>query len=313
MKVEVVPYDPSWPQLFIKYAAEINTILGDNCIDVLHIGSTSVPGLSAKPIIDIIPVVKDIFSVNQSALESYGYVWRGESGMMFRGHGYRYTPEGNVHLHIWEQGHPEIEKHMLFAQHLRKNPEDRKAYEDLKLQLAKKYEDDPRTYSLQKDNLVRAILAKTGFKDRPIVEALLEREWQAYHSLLKENIYDPLGFSYDESDPKFKSEAFKHYVLSLGVNIIGAAQLDLTDQQKATLRGFAIEPTLQNQGHGAYLLQQLERWLKHQGYTELRLKVHPDKQSFYESSGYSAISPFEEKRYAHVPCNFVGKALTPAG
>jgi GrpB-like predicted nucleotidyltransferase (UPF0157 family) len=73
--VEVVAYDSQWPNLFEIEAGFIKNALGDNCIAIHHIGSTAVPGLSAKPIIDILPVVKDILLVDQfnSAMTNLGY------------------------------------------------------------------------------------------------------------------------------------------------------------------------------------------------------------------------------------------------
>ncbi|PWY54028.1 hypothetical protein DGG96_19190 [Legionella qingyii] len=84
--VEVVSYNPLWPELFAAEAHQIKQGLGDNCIEMHHIGSTSVPGLSAKPIIDILPVVQDILLVDKAskAMEQIGYSTMGEYGIPFR-------------------------------------------------------------------------------------------------------------------------------------------------------------------------------------------------------------------------------------
>lgn len=76
-KIEVVPYNPNWPLVFEEEAAKIREALGDNYIDIHHIGSTSVPNLAAKPIIDIIPVVRDIHAIDKLAMESLGYEVKG--------------------------------------------------------------------------------------------------------------------------------------------------------------------------------------------------------------------------------------------
>ena len=101
--IEVVPYSPEWPEMFASEAELIKQALGNNCITIHHIGSTSVPGLSAKPIIDILPVVRDIQEVDKAtkAMESLGYEAKGEYGMAFR----RYFQKGqnarthNVHVY----------------------------------------------------------------------------------------------------------------------------------------------------------------------------------------------------------------------
>src|SRR3990167_219765 len=101
--IEVVLYSPEWPEMFASEAELIKQALGNNCITIHHIGSTSVPGLSAKPIIDILPVVRDIQEVDKAtkAMESLGYEAKGEYGMAFR----RYFQKGqnarthNVHVY----------------------------------------------------------------------------------------------------------------------------------------------------------------------------------------------------------------------
>lgn len=93
-EVVVVPYKNEWPALFETEAMLIKQALGDNCLLVHHIGSTAVPGLASKPIIDILPVVKNILHVDQvtSAMEQLGYEAKGEYGIPFR----RYFQKGAV-------------------------------------------------------------------------------------------------------------------------------------------------------------------------------------------------------------------------
>jgi GrpB-like predicted nucleotidyltransferase (UPF0157 family) len=85
-KIEVVEYNPNWPELFETEAKRIKEALGNNCIEIHHIGSTSIPRLSAKPVIDILPVVRDIREVDKTnkAMESLGYEAKGENGIAFR-------------------------------------------------------------------------------------------------------------------------------------------------------------------------------------------------------------------------------------
>ena len=84
--VEVVSYNPEWPLMFEIESSLIKQALGSNCLAVHHIGSTSIPGLNAKPIIDILPVVKNILDVDASteAMEKLGYDVKGEYGIAFR-------------------------------------------------------------------------------------------------------------------------------------------------------------------------------------------------------------------------------------
>lgn len=144
--VKVVPYDGRWPELFTQEATKIRAALGKNCITIHHIGSTSVPGLSAKPIIDMVLGVKDILQVDAASLERLGYEGRGELGMLFR----RYFSNRVCHVHIWEEGNPEIDKHLIFKDYLIKNPDEAKRYEALKQRLAETFKMDRTSYTLSK-------------------------------------------------------------------------------------------------------------------------------------------------------------------
>lgn len=253
-KIEVVPYDPKWPELFQELRSEIMSILGPNCLEVLHIGSTSIEGLSAKPIIDLIPVVKNIYDVERLPLEEAGFVWRGELGMLFRRFVIRYEPDGNAHVHIWEQGSSEIEKHLLFADYLRHHPETLKAYEDLKLQLARSNPNDMMSYIFGKDALVKDILKKAGFNGRLIVEALTGPEKEAYVRMLglpASQFSDPNKLGSLEYD--------KHLVLIQGVNIVGAAHLGKEDQTYK-IKALAIDDNHRDQGLEENFRNQLIRW-----------------------------------------------------
>src|SRR5579862_3217593 len=139
--VKVLPYDPEWPHLFTKEAELIKDALGQNCIAIHHIGSTAVPGLSAKPVIDIIPVVKDILQVDKAilAMEKLGYEAKGEFGVPFRRYFQKAHHLRTHHVHIFEEGNPEIERHIKFRDWMRTHDNDREAYAKLKLQLAQQF------------------------------------------------------------------------------------------------------------------------------------------------------------------------------
>lgn len=129
-KIEVVPYDPKWPQIFQKEQKLIWEVLGDNCLAVHHFGSTSIPGCFAKPKIDILVVVHSLLSVNSSALEKIGFEDRGEvipTGRYFS----KESPK--VHVHIFEIGNPLIEQNLKFRDWLCAHKEDREEYSKLKV------------------------------------------------------------------------------------------------------------------------------------------------------------------------------------
>ncbi|MFW9849955.1 MAG: GrpB family protein [Candidatus Thorarchaeota archaeon] len=155
--IEVVPYSEEWPVLFETDAAIIREILGDEVVEIHHIGSTSIPGLVAKPIIDILPVVKDIRRVdkyNQQFID-VGYEPRGEFGLPGR----RYFAKGGEnrthHLHIYQVGNSEIDRHLAFRDYMITHPEEAEAYAELKQSLAKQFPYDTPAYCDGKDEFIK--------------------------------------------------------------------------------------------------------------------------------------------------------------
>jgi GrpB-like predicted nucleotidyltransferase (UPF0157 family) len=135
--IQIVDYNPDWSQLFEREAERIQAALGDRILLLEHVGSTSVPGLAAKPIIDLLLVVED--SADEPsyvpALEAAGYVLRIRESdwyehRMFKG------PDTDINLHVFSLGCPEIERMLLFCNWLRSNASDCQLYECTKRELA---------------------------------------------------------------------------------------------------------------------------------------------------------------------------------
>ncbi|MDF3034717.1 MAG: grpB [Alphaproteobacteria bacterium] len=286
--VEVVPYNAQWPLLFAQEAAKIQAALGENCVTVHHIGSTSVPGLCAKPILDIVPVVKNILKVDATRLEELGYEGRGEMGMLFR----RYFSNRLCHLHIWEEGHAEINKHLIFRDYLIKNPDEAKRYENLKLRLAEAFPNDRPSYTLSKDSLIKEILHKAGFEGITMVQALLEQEWKAVKDFRQRYFFDSCGIQ-DPYTWTFDDPNHFHIVLMKGCSIIGYAHLQFWPDNRAALRIIVMEEAHRNQGLGRQFLRGLERWLTHQGMTSLHTQASPKAYGFYKQAGYAEM-PFDD-------------------
>ncbi|MEP6910976.1 MAG: GrpB family protein [Actinomycetota bacterium] len=137
--IELVDYDPAWPELFQREAERIRSALGDMVLLLEHTGSTSVPGLAAKPIIDMTLAVAD--SGDETAylplLEAAGYVLRIREPEWYEHRVFK-GPDVNVNLHVFSEGSPEIDRMLLFRDWLRANEADRELYERTKRKLAAK-------------------------------------------------------------------------------------------------------------------------------------------------------------------------------
>lgn len=158
--VVIAEYDPAWPLRFEAERERIADALGSRAVRIEHVGSTSVPGLAAKPIVDILVTVRepddeDAFRV---ALESLGYELRvREPGhRMFR------TPDRSVQVHVWADSDPEIERYLQFRRRLRDSPQIRDAYARLKRELAAREWPDVNHYARAKGPFIESVLAGVG-------------------------------------------------------------------------------------------------------------------------------------------------------
>lgn len=165
--IEVVPYDPEWPARFRRWRERLAVALGAAAVRIDHIGSTAVPGLAAKPVVDVQVSVADVEdeAAFRPAIESAGVALRS------REPGHRYFRPGpgsprEVQVHVWQAGGEFERAHLLFRDYLRSHPAVRDAYASLKRGLAEEYRHDRVGYNE----------AKTGF----ILDALGDAErWAA--------------------------------------------------------------------------------------------------------------------------------------
>ena len=159
--IRLVEYDPGWPALFERDAKRIRDALGAKALRVEHVGSTSVPGLAAKPIIDIDLVVAD--SSNEVAyvpeLEAAGYVLRIREPDWYE-HRLFKGPDTNVSVHTFSEGCEEVERMVVFRDWLRANDADRELYESSKRELAAREWKYVQHYADAKSEVVEAIIAR---------------------------------------------------------------------------------------------------------------------------------------------------------
>lgn len=282
-QISIVPYNPDWPHLFKEEASLLQEALGANCLEIHHMGSTSVAGLAAKPIIDILPVVKDILKVDPQKLEDLYYTARGELGMAFRRYFHKGEGMRTHHVHVWEEGSPEIQKHLLFCDYLRQNPEEREKYARLKYHLATQFKDDPFSYGQGKEGLIKEILEKAGFNGFTLVQALTEQEWKAYHEIRRQEIQS-LGLS----EPFFlKDEGHFHFVFYQGIHIVSVAHLEFLNNHETALHALATHDLHKGKGFATQLLALLERWLLHQGRIAVRVQAPLEYGPYYKNLGYA--------------------------
>ena len=164
MKVEVVPYNPQWKQEFNSESQKIQKILADNVVIIHHIGSTAIPNIYAKPVIDFLIEVKNINLISQQtlAMEKLGYEAMGEFGLVGRRYFRKENPSGirTHHVHIYQTNSPEIKRHLAFRDYMLAHTQDAEQYSQLKQELARKYPNDIESYMDGKDEFVKRMEKK---------------------------------------------------------------------------------------------------------------------------------------------------------
>ena len=164
--VIITEYNRNWPRIYKEEEAHILQVIGDYIEDIQHVGSTSVPGLGAKSIIDIMIGIHKLSLVDKCVqpLHSLGYEYLGEFGIPGR-HYFRKPPEALTmhrthHLHMVETNNDGWKRNILFRDYLRTHPEDAKQYEVLKRALAKQFGSDREGYTDAKTEFIETVLAK---------------------------------------------------------------------------------------------------------------------------------------------------------
>lgn len=295
-KIEVVPYDPVWPQQYALEADQIKGALGTNCIAIHHVGSTAVPGLAAKPKIDILVVVNQPEDTLEK-LAAIGFDYRGEYNIPFH-YGFSKRGKVNVNLHVYQNGHPEIALNLAFRNYLRIHPEIRDAYAALKKGLLEKESSFEKNnslftgYNLGKDAFIRRVLELAGFHRLRMVKCTHDAEWKVARRLRQRYFFDKVPIS-DPYEWTFNHPDHVHFVLVKGVEFIGYAHIQLWPESRAALRIVVVEEGQRNQGYGGQFLKWMESWLQWKGYKSIHMESSPDAVKFYRDLGYINM-PFND-------------------
>lgn len=163
MKVMIKKHSEKWSQMYEHESCLIKDILGDELVDIHHIGSTSVSGLKAKPIIDIMPVVKSIEKVDlfNKQMEQIGYESLGEFGIKGRRYFRKGAGNRTHQIHVFQiDNQIDIDRHLAVRDYLRTHSDDARQYGDLKEDLANEFPNDIQSYADGKDSFVKELEQK---------------------------------------------------------------------------------------------------------------------------------------------------------
>jgi GrpB-like predicted nucleotidyltransferase (UPF0157 family) len=161
LRVVIADYDPEWPAQFDREADGLRAVLGERVLQLEHVGSTSIPGLPAKPIIDMLLVVRD--SADEPAyvpdMLAAGYVLRHREPDWFEHRMFK-GPRADINLHVFSDGCSEVARMLAFRDWLRNHPVERDLYLRTKLALAEREWPETQAYADAKTDVVREILAR---------------------------------------------------------------------------------------------------------------------------------------------------------
>ena len=304
-KVEVINYTEDWKLNFLEEIKNLKGILGEEIIEIYHVGSTSIPGMPAKPIIDIIPVVENINRVDffNEVFVRNGYIVMGEYGIYQR----RFFIKGSMderthHIHVYEKGDCNIIRHILFRDYMIDNPQRAIEYALLKKKLSKDFVYDIEGYISGKNDFIKSVESDIC-KSALIRDAICEDAfsickanivtWKdAYKGIVSDGYLNSLKASeweqrWEESimqgNTKTKVVDLKGY--TLGFVFFG---IDKGSEIGASeIYAFYISPVYQSKGLGEKLFKEAYKELKNEGYNTLKIWTLRDNKyrKFYEKQG----------------------------
>jgi GrpB-like predicted nucleotidyltransferase (UPF0157 family) len=160
--VQLAPHSPEWAGAAAREAARLAATLGDNLIEVHHIGSTAIAAIRAKPVLDLLPIVRrhEDLDLAEPQLRALGYEWKGAFGIPGRRFCVLDDPATGrrlVHLHFFKSGSPHIARHLAFRDYLRTHADIARAYEAEKLRCAALHPDDSLAYSAAKNAWIKPV------------------------------------------------------------------------------------------------------------------------------------------------------------
>lgn len=264
-KNEVVAYHPNWLNLFEDEASLIKENLKENFLEIHHVGSTAIPGLEAKPPIEILLVVKDLTLACES-LEKINFVF--QTKYAFPVHFYFKKKENMpFDLHVYSQRHPEIELNLCFTNYLKHHPEVVEAYspidkEALKDESAFQEGKSGLTPAMvRKRDFVQNTLEKAGFNQLYILPATTEKEWEAVKAFRHKYVFSVQGLE-DPNTWSFDHPDHAHILLYDCAKIVGYAHLQFNKHGGYSTVIVAMEENSPYAYQATVFFKLIEQWIE---------------------------------------------------
>jgi|GEM_PF-2952198 len=300
-KIQIHEYNPLWPKIFELEKEKLVKIFDKKFVQIHHFGSTSIPNLAAKNVIDIWIEVDAMENLEEIFKQLYEDGFEKEKQFF----PLCYFTQKNcqdyeMHLHVTFAGNDRVVASLHFRDYLKSNPKIQTEYENLKKKLA----ENPQAgfkigpfpiYNRMKNDFISKVLKKSGFKGLIVNFCHQEIEWKFFHKITNSAIFADLNVQYDPNHPNFSNENFHNFVLYLGSTIIGIAQIEKFSKSEAVIRLLAIKEEFRYKGYGKFLIKFLENWVKFVGFKEIKLHSAYKSVEFYKKCGYLEIDFSQDK------------------
>lgn len=294
------PYSKIFPILFQKEKERITPHL-KQVLAIEHVGSTAVPGLGGKGIIDIaIAVDRASLDSTTHQLQSLGYEYRPKFSTPDRFYFVTYLPDPEeetrrYHIHLTYPESNTWKELIAFRDYLRLHPAALQEYAELKKQAALVANEDGERYRQLKAPILEKIRKSIMNKELAqihLVKCSSNEEWEFARKLRLKYFFDPLGIK-DPYTWTFDHKEHVHFILYQGEKMVGYAHLQLWPHLRAALRIIVIDENYQNHGLGSQFLHLCEQWAKNQGIKSLHDEARPTAIKFYRKNGYTEM-PFND-------------------
>lgn len=304
MRIVLADYDPAWPAIFRTEADRVRAVLGDRAVDLWHAGSTSVRGLPAKAIIDMVLALPD--SSDDAAyvpdLEAAGYVLRIREPHWFEHRVFK-GPQADINLHVFTAGCSEIQRMLVFRDWLRANPADRDLYAATKRELAKHEWGRVQDYADRKSQIVYEILVRAGWTDavevrpEPLASPASQELIEALNAELSAR-YPEQGANHFILDAQEVSDGNGIFLVAyVRSEPVGCGALRRIEPGTGELKRMYVRPEFRRRGVSKAVLEALEAHARALGLLRLVLETgqrQAEALVLYAKAGFKAIPAFGE-------------------
>lgn len=265
-KIVLFPYNPDWAKMYDVEAEDLRRFLGPHCLGLHHMGSTSIPRLSAKQDLDIMCIVDDLKA--SLVLQGHGFTYKGEGNIPLRYFFSKNTERSKVNLHVIEPDHGFIPWNLAFRDYMRTHEDARNAYQALKREIVQNESSGERVqnmmprYTLEKGQFIIDTIEKAGFEDFTINFCFHNSEWESYHRIRREQIFVPAGKPYVLDDPIYSADNHFHFVLYKGTKVVAVAHVEAVNGSEALVRELAVDTPHQGKGYDLRLIEIIEKWAR---------------------------------------------------